>query len=91
MESKIITQSGKVHLKQTQDVSAVLKDNADMRQINQTGEVRKIASIPTVLVLKLKDEYGIDVFALNKDTRPRLMKLLNSPEFQHLKTINGKV
>ena len=91
MDNKIFHQDGKVHLKQTQDPTEILRDNAEMRKIHQTGEVRKIASIPAVLVGTLKAEYGIDLYAMDDDMKKRLMILLNSPTFQNLKTINGKV
>lgn len=90
MKQDIIQQDGKVHLKTEQDVSSVLKENAEMRKIQQTGEVRKIASIPAVLIPVLKEDYGIDLYAMNDDMKKRLMILLNSPTFQNLKTINGK-
>lgn len=89
MKEQIITEGGQVHLKKTQDISGILRDNAAMRNITQTGDVRKIASIPNVMIVELKDKYGIDLFNLNKESKQRLMKLLNSSEFKHLKTING--
>jgi len=91
MKQGIIQQNGKVHLRTEQDVTDLLKENAEMRKINQTGEVRKIASIPAVMIPMLKDDYGIDLYAMNDDMKKRLMILLNSPSFQNLKTINGKV
>ena len=89
MKEDIFTEGGKVHLKKTQDVSGILKDNAAMRNIKQTGDVRKIASIPNVMIVELKDKHGIDLFNLNKESKQRLMKLLNSNDYKHLKTING--
>ena len=89
MQEQIITEGGKVHLKKTQDISGILKDNAAMRNVKQTGDVRKIASIPNVMIVELKDKHGIDLFNLNTESKKRLMRLLNSNDYKHLKTING--
>jgi hypothetical protein len=42
------------------------------------------ANIPNILILKWKQELGIDVF--NKDHSKAMFSLLNSPEYKYLKT-----
>jgi len=45
------------------------------------------ASIPPVVIMKLRFEYGVDVF--NRNHYPKLFQLLNS-EFKYLKTTDLK-
>ena len=46
--------------------------------------MRKVASIPLIIIEKWKSELGID--ALNNDHWPRIKKLLNDPEYKYLRT-----
>lgn len=46
--------------------------------------MRKVASIPLVIIEKWKRELGVDVF--NKDHMPRVKQILNDPEYKWLRT-----
>jgi len=73
-----------------QDVSALLDGNkrlANDRDITKKGiknDMWHYASIPNALILKWKEELGVDVF--DKNDRKKVFKLLNSPEYKYLKT-----
>lgn len=44
----------------------------------------KYASIPNVVYMNWKQQLGVDLF--NRDHMPKVMQLLNSPEYKFLKT-----
>lgn len=44
------------------------------------------ASIPPVIIMKWKNELGVDLF--NKNHEKRVMELINSPEYQYLRVTN---
>jgi hypothetical protein len=73
-----------------QDVEPVLDYTKALRNDNLTDSGIKrdmwhYASIPPVVIMKLRFEYGVDVF--NRDHYPKLFQLLNT-EFKYLKTTN---
>jgi len=81
----------KVILQNVQDVEPLLELNK--KEINGdsmygTGDnvagMRKVASIPLVIIEKWKRELGVDVF--NKDHMPKVKQLLNDPEYKWLRT-----
>ena len=78
----------RVHYQQdvqpTLDYAAVLR-NGSLTDSGIKRDLWLYASIPPVVIMKLRFEYGIDVF--NRDHYPRLFQLLNS-DFKHLKTTN---
>lgn len=85
-------QSGKTYIEEVQDVKPFLERNKRLQR-SGISEARKkatgwahIASIPNTVIVKLKREQGIDVF--NKDDLPKLEKLLQSSEWQYLRTID---
>jgi len=51
--------------------------------------MRKVASIPLVVIEKWKKELGIDVF--NKDHMPKVKQLLNDPSYRWLRTHESKI
>ena len=51
---------------------------------NPASSMRKVASIPLVVIEKWKRELGVDVF--NKDHMPKVKQLLNDPEYKWLRT-----
>lgn len=51
---------------------------------NPASGMRKVASIPLVVIEKWKRELGVDVF--NKDHMPKVKQLLNDPEYKWLRT-----
>ena len=82
----------KIILHNTQDVEPLLKLNK--QEFNgdsiyggvETKEksMRKVASIPLIIVEKCKRELGIDI--MNKAHMPRVKQLLNVPDYRFLRT-----
>ena len=73
-----------------QDVQPTLDYAKALRNDSLTDEgIKKdfwhFASIPPVVIMKLKFEYGVDAF--NRNHQKRLFELLNG-EFKYLKTTN---
>ena len=52
-------------------------------ETKETG-MRKVASIPLIIVEKWKRDHGIDM--MNKDHLPKIKQLLNSYEYKFLRT-----
>ena len=46
--------------------------------------MRKVASIPLIIIEKWKRELGVDV--MNKDHMPKVKQLLNDPQYRFLRT-----
>lgn len=69
-----------------QDVAPILEANkaAQNSGLRPDGEFRKVASLPLVMIQKLWDEKGIDVF--DRDHWPALKRLLNDPEYRFFRT-----
>ena len=51
--------------------------------------MRKVASIPLIIIEKWKAELGVDV--MNKDHMPKVKQLLNDPEYAYLRTHNSRI
>ena len=51
---------------------------------NPASGMRKVASIPLVVIEKWKRELGVDV--INKDHMQKVKQLLNDPEYKWLRT-----
>jgi len=74
----------------TQDVQPLLEMNK--RELNNDSPyggvnaagMRKVASIPLIIIEKWKRELGVDV--MNKDHMPKVKQLLNDPEYKWLRT-----
>lgn len=81
----------------TQDTDAILAANKAERdgfQQNFLGEAgRKVASIPTLLLHQWGKEDGVDYFKSlrNPDAAMKLMRRLNSNEFQKLRTHESRL
>lgn len=84
----------KIHITHEQNVNHLLDGNKrlqnsdDYTRKGMKKDMLHYASIPNTLIIKWKNELGIDVFS--KEHRSRLFKLLNSPEYRYLKTTNLK-
>jgi hypothetical protein len=81
----------KVVLHNTQDIQPILdlnkkELNGDSMYgaPNKKADMRKVASIPLIIIEKWKSELGVDI--MNKDHMPRIKKLLNDPEYRWLRT-----
>jgi hypothetical protein len=77
----------------SQDVSAALEANKIAREQaegRRMGEMQRVASIPTVVVMEWMKE-GINVLAPNHEDLKRIKKKLNSPEYAYLRTGGGRL
>jgi len=74
----------------TQDVSSLidankrLQNNESLTRKGIKNDLIHYASIPNGLILKWKQELGVDVF--NKEHRKKVFALLNHPDYKYLKT-----
>ena len=57
-------------------------------ETKETG-MRKVASIPLIIIEKWKKEHGIDM--MNKDHWPKIKQLLNSNEYRFLRTHESNI
>lgn len=81
------------HIQARSVIDALLDGNKEMA--NDTALTRrgikqdwwKYATIPNVLIMKWKQELGVDIF--NKDHRKKMFQLINSPEYKFLKTTSA--
>ncbi|HWA60863.1 MAG TPA: hypothetical protein VG939_05785 [Caulobacteraceae bacterium] len=77
----------------SQDVEAILDRNKAMATHNDgyapSRELRRVASIPLVLILKWKNEEGWNAF--DPACAERLRRKLNDPEYQFLRTAPGRL
>ena len=51
--------------------------------------MRKVASIPLIIIEKWKAEHGVDI--MNKDHWHRVKQLLNDPEYRFLRTHESNI
>jgi len=84
--------TGALTIQRIQDVAPILDRNKALTThddgYNKRRTMRRVASIPTVLVEKWLKE-GIDVF--NPDHAPALRRKLNDGEFMWLRTAEGSL
>lgn len=81
--------SGETRLRYEQDVEAHLDRNKAMQAETPgtpMGDFCLVASIPVSIQLKWMVEKGVDV--LNPDHKQKVAKLLDDPEWRHLKVRN---
>jgi hypothetical protein len=86
----------KVVLHNVQDVEPLLELNKKELagdSIYGTGDnvagMRKVASIPLVVIEKWKRELGVDI--MNKNDWPKIKQLLNDPENRFFRTREGRL
>jgi len=81
--------TGQTHIESTQDVKSIIDNNKRLQNQTSSDMGRKNglmlwATIPNNVIVKLKQEEGIDVF--NKDDLKKLERLLDrNPEYKYLK------
>ncbi len=84
---------GKIITSATQDTDGILDANRAMVTHNDgyspSRELRRVASIPLVLIYKWRAEEGWD--ALNPAHADRLARKLNDPDYAWLRTAPGVV
>jgi hypothetical protein len=75
-----------------QDGSAILERNRAMASENDgytpSRDIRRVASIPLILVLKWLNEEGW--YAFDPNARGKLKQKLNDPEYRWLRTAPGR-
>ncbi len=86
--------TGRTTIETAQDVAPILErnralQNADDRGWSPARDLRRAATIPDIIVLKWRKDYGIDVF--NRDHWPAVKRLLNDPEWRYLRTAPGRL
>ena len=86
----------KTVIRSTQDVEPLLELNKKelvgdsmYGQPDKRANMRKVASIPLIIIEKWKTELGVDV--MNKDHMPKVKQLLNDPEYAFLRTHNSRI
>jgi hypothetical protein len=77
------------------DVTAHLEQNKAMANHNDgyspSRELRRVASIPAIVILKWKEELGVDFYSSDPEQKRKVRQLLNSSEYQFLRTAPGRV
>jgi hypothetical protein len=74
-----------------QDVAPYLEKNRQQAisgTFDKKAPMRKMASIPLVIIEKWLREEGLDVF--NADHQTRLMRKLHDPAYAYLRTLEGR-
>jgi hypothetical protein len=86
------SERGSYAIQYRSDVGANIE--ANKAQFNDPGKGigglgRKVAHIPNAVAMIWLTRYGIDVW--KKDHAPAVRKLLNDPEWRHLRTAPGRL
>ena len=74
-----------------QDVQPIIDANKEEQNsgVKPHGTFRRVARIPMIFYQKFWDEYGINLYTLPKEDRPKLRRILNDPEWRWLRTDNS--
>lgn len=78
-------------VQRTQDIEPILEENklkANNADSNWTGEFHHVASIPCVIIEKVKNETGLDLMTCSREERNRF---LNDPSNRFLRTKLGRL
>lgn len=79
----------------TADVTAHLEQNKAMMNHNDgyspSRELRRVASIPAIIILKWKEELGVDFYSTDPEQKRKVRQLLNSNEYLFLRTAPGRI
>jgi hypothetical protein len=59
--------------------------------IHKNNEMRRVASLPIVVVMKIKREHGIDAMNLHGEKEQKKLLQVIQSEYPHLMTTNQKV
>lgn len=90
-ESLLFHADGSFALQRSQDVEPALEANRRLRAegdgYSPSRELRRIASIPTVVQFEWIRRYGVDPLARGNEAL--LRRLLNDPDWRHLRTAPG--
>lgn len=87
--------TGRATVQTTQDVTAIVDHNREFQKTRQTGDFRKLASIPTTEYYRWMVEDGLGMRELGKMTKQDrtkwLRRRLNDPDFRGFKSTAGRV
>ena len=76
-----------------QDAEPVIEANKRSQSegdgYSASRDLRRVAGIPAIIVMKWLNELGVNVF--ERDHWPAVRRLLNDPEWRWLRTAPGKV
>lgn len=79
----------------TADVTDHLEQNKAMMNHNDgyspSRELRRVASIPAIIILKWKEELGVDFYSTDPEQKRKVRQLLNSNEYLFLRTAPGRI
>lgn len=79
----------------TADVTDHLEQNKAMANHNDgyspSRELRRVASIPAIIILKWKEELGVDFYSSDPEQKRKVRQLLNSNEYLFLRTAPGRI
>lgn len=93
-------------IEEVQDPTPILERNKAIQNIGTDGkglnavsragikdDLWHVARIPSLLIVKWRREHGIDIFKWGKCdwTTKRIKQLLNSREYQYLRTGTGRI
>ena len=86
--------SDKTIIQTSQDVEPILEANKVAQTINDgyspSRDLKRIASIPLVVVQKWMEEDGVNFLSLGKQDKAKyLRKKLNDPDYAYLRTSPG--
>jgi hypothetical protein len=74
----------------TLDHNATLRALATTdRGYSQTGDMKRVATIPAALIVKWRMEEGLDIH--DPDHAERFMRKLNDPDYAYLRTAPGRL
>lgn len=91
----IKARNGQLIVKRVQDTTPYLEANkiarnsySDWKGSRTRGSLRRVAEIPNIVAEKWMRELGVNIF--NRDHAKKVQQLLNSNEYQYLRTSPGK-
>lgn len=68
-----------------QDVEPILEANKAMQATKQTGDMRLVASIPSIFVTKWLNDHGFNLLTMGKrDFETMIRKMRRDPDYRHL-------
>lgn len=92
-EELIFHGDGSFALRRSEDVEPILDENKRAQNSgdgwSKSREWRHVARIPMTVYLQWMQEYGVDPFG--KGNEPLLNRLLNDPQYRHLRISTGGV
>ena len=84
---------GKWGIETIQDVEPVLEANKALQNdgdgYSESRELRRAASIPHIVQMQWLNKLGVDLY--NPNHWPAVKRLLNDPEWRHLRTAPGNL